>query len=215
MAIDILKDVAVPVVTALTGGLGVLFFQRYCENNIFGGKDNYTRLSGHWYGMHVANHAKSGVLALSLHEYDLAVTRDGRISGTMRDGLINAETKWLVRGNAFPGGMALIDQHSERPSLFAAELYTNSLDDPTRLRGVISSFNYHDGGHFAAIIVLSRSPISEEQFEAHVADVRPPTFHTNLPTQAKDLTAQPPVVGISQANLAAPQEQEVRPTRND
>ncbi len=86
-----------------------------------------------------------------------------------------------MRGDAFPGGIALIDQHHDRPGLYATELYSDPLDDPSRLRGVISSFDYYDGTYFAAIIVLSRDVLSEAEFESHLQNVRRPAFHTDLP----------------------------------
>jgi hypothetical protein len=180
MAIEFIKNVVIPVFCLVAGGLLLKLIE---NQNIFGTHANYSRLSGQWYGVHISKNQKTGALALSRHDYELKINKKGEISGTMNDRLSDLTTKWTVKGYAFPGGIALIDQNKERPGLYAAELYSDPLGAPTILRGVISSFNYYDEKHFAAIIILSKSQLSEDDFKKHLADLNSSPFYTTFPNQ--------------------------------
>ena len=185
MPVDFFKEIAgkvIPMIIAgITVGITVFLFQKYWDNgNIFGDRGDYSGLTGHWYGVHVTKHPTTGLPTLSRHEYDLKVTKNGKITGTLRDDLMKPSKEWIVRGNAFPGGMALIDQHSDRPNLYGVEFYRDHIGDPSILQGVVTSFDFRANGHFASIIILSRSVISDEDFEKQTINLIPPTFYTNL-----------------------------------
>ena len=176
-----------PIITGVIGGILTWLFTKILERqNIFGSKSDFRGFSGVWYGTHLTADPKTGCVTQRNHEYKLNVTRSGIIKGTSKDLITSPPTNWIVRGNVFEGGLALISQETSRTDLYSTELYSFKVFafDPrienASLTGTLNGWNYYDRSKFVATIILSRMRIDEKEFTQALNDTSTVLYDKSL-----------------------------------
>jgi hypothetical protein len=149
-----------PIITALIGGLAVYFvIEKINKSKKPQINQNLSKYSGRWYGLHYTRKDPSGELTLSQHEYDLKITRSGKISGNTTDSIKSPPINFEINGLLSGAGLVLIMEGDFRPGYYAAQFHPSLKLNEINI-GIISSFDVNNVP-FSSPIVLSRSTLSK------------------------------------------------------
>jgi hypothetical protein len=151
------------------------------QRNLF--INDLSSYKGLWHGVHHTRvrHDGNNFGRLSRHQYELAVSSSGGISGRFSDAVTAPEMEYRATGTILPGCIVLTSRSSSRPQLFATEVYFRPLE-LKRLEGIIAGYDYADKP-FVAPIVLTRDRLSDEAAEEALNQARAEFFvdHVALP----------------------------------
>jgi hypothetical protein len=105
---DAIREILLPSLTGVLGGVGGFLFQRLYEGRAAGeGGADYRQYSGTWRGCHVTSHPKTGAAAYSHHVYKLRVRKSGRIAGEISDLIGDPPWEYSTTGQIYPGAIVM------------------------------------------------------------------------------------------------------------
>ena len=124
---------------------------------------DYTAYSGIWHGIHLTRQPSCDptCVVLSHHRYDLKVTRDGVVSGSIEDAIGSATYTCGIRGSMTPHRLLLQVEGNDPVRFYKQEVFYAPLTRE-RLQGLISGFNYRQEIFEARILLLRTRPQAQD-----------------------------------------------------
>ena len=124
-------------------------------------KFDFSKLSGHWEGIHLSRDYSKGGTFISRHSYDLGFSSGGKIKGTYEElGAAHPYTfdvEGVMRsGEIFLMGKSRVTQQASYTLLF-------NLRNLEKIHGFHLGYDF-DGRPFGAYIILSRKRLDDKEY---------------------------------------------------
>lgn len=127
----------------------------------------FQRLSGRWVGIHLTTDENGP--QISKHYYDLVVTKDGLITGSLVDSVGVSAKMYELTGEATAGWIRLMDLNEDEPMAVGLELYANNRPMATSFEGGIIGKNYAGDLFFSPILICQKERVTTSEFRDYLA----------------------------------------------
>jgi len=160
-----LIEIMIVTISSVATGLVVWYVttvlsERRLEKHL---KIDASQLSGRWEGIHLSRDDSRGGTIISRHNYDLVVSKDGKIKGACEELSGNPPYKFEVNGAVTPGEIFLIGKGTtaqEPGYTWFFNLY--NLDT---IPGFHLTYDFN-GRPFVSYLVLSRKRVDDREYFA-------------------------------------------------